>query len=138
MSTLKKPENIALKVMVMPQELNHHGTAFGGTILAYLDQAGATLAVEHCRHKVVLVNMQNATFKAPIYASDRITFYGKVVRVGTTSITVNMEYWRTNLLSGEETLAGSATIVYVAVDNTLRPTPLTALSPDSTAVNGNA
>lgn len=123
-STLKHNDNVALKVMVMPDQLNHHGTVFGGIILSYLDQAGATIAVEHAKKRVVLVNMKEATFKAAIMPSDRITFYGKVKRVGTTSITVEMEYWRKNIVTDLEEIAGHAEIVYVAVGEDLKPTPV--------------
>ena len=36
---------LAIQVVMMPRDVNPHGTIFGGVLLAYIDQAGAIGAI---------------------------------------------------------------------------------------------
>ena len=37
---------LAIQVVMMPRDTNPHGTIFGGVLMSYLDQAGATGTVD--------------------------------------------------------------------------------------------
>lgn len=117
-------ENIALKTFVMPADLNFHGTLFGGAMLAYLDQAGAIVAQNRSQSRVFLVAMNKANFTAPARLNDSITIYGGVVKVGTTSMTVKLEAWREDPITGEKQLSASSEATYVAIDEKLKPWPV--------------
>ena len=47
----------AIRVVVMPRDTNPMGTIFGGTILSYIDQAGAVEVRKHSEQKVATVAM---------------------------------------------------------------------------------
>jgi acyl-CoA thioesterase YciA len=69
--------------------------------------------------------MEKVVFHAPVYVGDLVSFYGHLVRVGTTSITVKMEVEAMH--AGEpETLrrVTEAEITYVNVDDGGRPRPI--------------
>ena len=88
---------LALKVVMMPRDTNPHGTVFGGVILSYLDQAGAVGAYEAIRQAgfnrkpLVTVGMKSVEFHRPVVVGDVVSFWSKLVRIGTTSITMHVE-----------------------------------------------
>lgn len=124
MKNLVVPENIAFKTLVMPADLNFHGTLFGGSMLAFLDKAGAIIAHKRSKSRVFLVSVNKAEFKKPSHMNDSVTVYGVVSKVGTTSMTVTLEAWREDSVTGERELSASAEAVYVAVDSNLKPRPV--------------
>src|SRR5436190_23459357 len=81
----------AIRVTMLPRDTNAHGTIFGGVILSYIDLAGGI----HCRRqfpqKFVTKAMHEVVFVTPVHLGDLVTFYTKTVRVGRTSITVDIE-----------------------------------------------
>ncbi len=114
----------AIRVAMMPRDTNAHGTIFGGILLAYLDQAGAIATRATCG-RVVTVKMTEVVFHAPVFVGDVVSFYARVVKTGTTSITVHVvveaERWRE---VGPAVKVTEAEIVYVNVDETGRPCPI--------------
>ena len=64
-------------------------------------------------------------FKQPVFVGDLVSFYAEVVRVGNTSITVNVEVYAQRNPEKEECVkVTEATLTYVAVDQNRRPRPL--------------
>ncbi len=76
--------------LVKSEDLNHHGTLFAGRSAEWLVEAAFVAAAsQHGRPQDVLcVNIHGFTFKKPVHKGDIITFFSKVAKVGTTSITV--------------------------------------------------
>ena len=123
---------IALKVLITPNDLNHHGTVFGGAILSYFDLAASGYAMEQVGHKVVLVSMKNSAFLAPVFANEYLTFYAKTSKRGNTSLTAELEAWRSNPSSGSRDAerVAIAEITMVAVGDDLRPRQIREGMPD--------
>ncbi len=116
----------AIRVSMLPRDTNGHGTIFGGILLAYIDQAGAIATRPFC-NLVVTVKMNEVVFHAPVYVGDVVSFYAKVVKIGTTSITVKVtvtaERWRE---WGNVVKVTEAEVVYVNVGDDRRPAPIPA------------
>ena len=117
---------IALKVLITPNDLNHHGTVFGGAILAYFDLAASGYVMEQVGHKVVLVSMNHSSFIKPVFANEYLTFYAKTIKCGNTSLTTELEAWRSQPSSGlkQGDMVATAEITMVAVGDDLRPLPV--------------
>ena len=101
------------------------GTVFGGVILSHLDLAGAFEARKHTAGRVVTKAIQHVDFLAPVHVGDTVSFYTRTVRIGTSSVTVeiDVETQRTGPTGNRETVhVTSATVVYVAVDEHGQPT----------------
>lgn len=116
----------AIRVVLMPKDTNEMGTIFGGIILSYIDQAGA---VEARRHnpaaKFVTVAMREVVFKYPVYVGDIVSFYAKTVRIGTTSVTVDVEVEAQRRKNPDEHIVVTrAEVVYVCVDEHNKPIPI--------------
>lgn len=115
----------AIRVTLLPRDTNPHGTIFGGVILAYIDQAGAVVAHQHGAARVVTVAMDKVVFHAPVYVGDLVSFYGELVRIGRTSITVKVTVEAAPLgAPGEGRRVTEAVITYVNVDRYGVPTPI--------------
>ena len=134
-----KARQPAIRVSMLPRDTNPHGTIFGGVILSYVDQAGAIEARLHGAERVVTVAMEKVVFHAPVHVGDLVSFYGELVRVGRTSITVKVVVEAEPL--GARPVPRRVTeaeITYVNVDPTGTPIPVrrSASPPRMTASRG--
>jgi acyl-CoA thioesterase YciA len=117
-----------LRVVPMPADANQHGDIFGGWIMSQVDIAGGVLAARYARGRVATVAVNSFLFKQPVFIGDVLSFYADVVRVGNTSITVNVEvYAQRNPTDIETVKVTEATLTYVAVGPDRRPRPVTPL-----------
>jgi acyl-CoA thioesterase YciA len=67
-------------------------------------------------------------FKQPVFIGDVVSFYSDIVRVGNTSITVNVEvYAQRNPRDIETVKVTEATLTYVATDKNRKPRPVVPL-----------
>ncbi|MEN3293719.1 MAG: acyl-CoA thioesterase YciA [Burkholderiales bacterium] len=122
----KMPE---LRVMPMPADANVHGDVFGGWIMAQVDIAGSLPATRRANGRVATIAVNSFLFKQPVFVGDLLSFYAEVVKVGTTSITVNVEvYAERNRLQTETVKVTEATLTYVATDTQRKPRPIPPLS----------
>ncbi len=127
--TTTLPEGMpTLRVMPMPADANVHGDVFGGWIMAQVDIAGALPAVRRANGRVGTVAVNSFVFKQPVFVGDLLSFYAKIVKTGTSSITVNVEvYAERSRLQAETVKVTEATLTYVAVGEDRRPRALPAL-----------
>jgi acyl-CoA thioesterase YciA len=83
----------ALRVMPMPSDANHTGDIFGGWIMSQVDMAGSMPRRGWRRGRVATVAVNSFVFRQPVFVGDLVSFYAEVVRVGRTSITVDVEVY---------------------------------------------
>jgi acyl-CoA thioesterase YciA len=111
-----------LSVVPMPSDSNQHGDIFGGWIMSQVDIAGGVTAARRARGRVATVAVNAFTFKQPVMIGDVVLFYAEVVRVGRTSITVDVEVFaQRNPAILETVKITEATLTYVATDESRRP-----------------
>jgi acyl-CoA thioesterase YciA len=122
-TTTRLPDGIpVLRVMPMPADANVHGDVFGGWIMAQVDIAGAVPAARRANGRIATIAVNSFLFKNPVFVGDLLSFYAKIVKVGNTSITVNVEVFaERNRLQAEVVKVTEATLTYVATDNQRRP-----------------
>lgn len=114
----------AIRITMLPRDTNAHGTIFGGVILSYIDLAGGIECRRQFPQKFVTKSMHEVVFVAPVYLGDLVTFYTRTLRVGTTSITIDVEVEVERLgISGtkEVVRVTEAEVVYVAVSDDGKP-----------------
>ena len=108
--------NPELRVMTMPADLNGNGDIFGGWVMAQVDVAGAIPAMRRSRGRVATVAVNSFLFKQPISVGDVVSFYADIVKVGRTSITVNVEvYAERHPANPLVVKVTEATLTYVAI-----------------------
>ena len=117
--------NLVTKKIVMAKDIGIHGNLFGGTLMAWLDEAAAAYATEYCcTPNMVTIRVGELIFKKPLKAGQHIRIYAMVSELGNTSITLSMEAYRFSLYSGEETLACSTNMTFVRIDDDGSPSPI--------------
>lgn len=117
--TVRLPENRqpSLRVMPMPADLNPEGQVFGGWIMSMVDIAGAIPAKRRARSRVATIAVNAFTFRQPVSVGDLVSFYADVVKVGRTSVTVDVEvYAERNPEHPVVVKVTEATLTYVALD----------------------
>lgn len=130
METTRSPKStLILRTLAMPADTNPHGDIFGGWIMAQMDIAGGILARELTCSRVVTVAVDSMVFIKPVHVGDVVCCYGEVLRLGTTSITINLEVWVRPTLDkpvGEipEMQVTKAAFTYVAVDREGKKQPI--------------
>ena len=124
---MKLPEGKepVLRVLPMPADANHHGDIFGGWIMAQVDLAGSLPAIRRARGRVATVAVNSFVFKQPVFVGDLVSFYAEIIKVGRTSITVEVAvYAQRGLRHGGDEICikvTEAVLTYVAVDEERKP-----------------
>jgi acyl-CoA hydrolase len=110
--------------MVVPNQANHYGTLFGGDALRLMDMAAFVAASRHARKPVVTASSERIHFHVPGHQGQLAEVVGRVSRTGRTSMTVEVELWAEDLLTGTRELCTKGSFVLVAVDKDGRPVPI--------------
>ncbi len=125
--TLPVGKEPALRLVPMPADENQAGDIFGGWIMSQVDVAGSIAAVRLAKGRVATVAVNSFVFKQPVSVGDLVSFYAEVVRVGRTSITVNVEVYSQRRPEREMVVkVTEATLTYVAVDENGKPRVVSA------------
>ena len=82
---------------VFPNTTNHHNTLFGGTALAWMDEVSFIAATRFCRLPLVTVSTDRIDFKHPIPAGSIVELVGSVIKVGNTSLQVQVDVFVENM-----------------------------------------
>lgn len=114
---------LALRVVTMPRETNQYGTIFGGVILSYIDQAGFVEARRHGTHRWVTASLDRVDFTSPVHLGDVVNFYTRTARMGTKSVTVEVEVEAERYERSDHVPVTTATVTLVAVDAEGRAIP---------------
>jgi len=113
--------SLILRTLAMPADTNANGDIFGGWIMSQMDIAGAILAKETARSRVVTVAVDGFKFLKPVKVGDVVCCYGRVLRIGNTSIAIELEVWVKSVLAETEAewprfKVTEAIFTYVAID----------------------
>ena len=129
MTALPEGKDPTLRVVPMPADANQSGDIFGGWIMSQVDIAGSIPAIRRAKGRVATVAVNSFQFRQPVLVGDVVTLYAEVVRVGRTSITVNVEVYAQRRPEREETVkVTEATLTYVAIDGDRNPRVVPAQS----------
>ena len=120
---------LVLKVIPVPADTNANGDIFGGWVMAQVDLAGAVLPARLVRGRFATVAVKEFVFKQPVRVGDILSFYARVVRVGRTSVTVDVEVYAERMSTqGQYVKVTEALLTYVAIDDNGRPRPVAQAS----------
>ncbi len=122
----KMPEgDRTITVVAMPADTNPAGDIFGGWILSQMDVAGGVAASRRAEGRCVTIGVQGMEFHKPVRVGDLVSCYTKIQKIGTSSITVEIEAWTTNhYFPGPPTKVTVGVFTYVAIDENRKPRPV--------------
>ena len=111
-----------IRVAAMPSDANYSGDMFGGWIMGQVDIAGSIPALHRAKGRVVTVAVNSFVFKEPIFMGDIVSFYAEIVKVGTTSITVDVQvYAQRDPAQPVCVKVTEAVLTYVAIGEDRKP-----------------
>lgn len=115
--------------MVFPDQANHYGTLYGGNALALLGKSAFVTASRYARCAVVMASSEQIAFECPVRVGQLLELVGRVVRVGRSSMTVEVSGIAETLLDGTRALALRGAFEMVAVGGDGKPVPIAGNSP---------
>jgi acyl-CoA thioesterase YciA len=122
---MEKKNEPTLRVVPMPSDSNSNGDIFGGWIMSQVDIAGAIPVVQLVNGRVATVAVNSFVFKQPVFIGDLVSFYATIKKIGTTSVTVNVEVFAQRKARMEIVKVTDANLTYVYIDKNGKPKPIT-------------
>ena len=121
--------NLALRTFAMPADTNANGDIFGGWIMSQMDIAGGIMAKEVAKCKTVTVAVESMKFIKPVKVGDIVSCYGSVLKIGNTSLTLEIEVWVEPILRQTEFSCPrfkvtEAAFTYIAIDENGKKQPV--------------
>jgi len=123
--TRQRPVEARMTEIVFPDHTNHLGTLFGGQALAWMDKAAFIAASRYARCTVVTARSEQ---DVAVPKGALVELVARVVGTGRTSLQVEVEMHREDLLSGDAQLATRGRFTMVALDRDGLPTAVPALA----------
>jgi len=112
---------LTLRTLAMPRDVNTNGDIFGGWVLSQMDIAAGILAGERSMGRATTVALDAMKFIRPVRVGDVLCIYGRVVRVGRTSMGIEIEAWVRRGRIGDREKVTEAMFTFVAIDDAGRP-----------------
>lgn len=109
---------------VFPNTTNHYDTLFGGTAMQMMDEVAFIAATRLSRKPVVTVSSDKIDFKQVIPAGTLIELIAHVIRVGRTSLQVQVDVFTEQMYAEGRELSITGTFTFVAIDADHKPVPV--------------
>ncbi len=117
--------------LVLPNDANPLGSLLGGTLMHWIDLAGALAAHRHCHQFVVTASVDHIDFLVPVQVGDLVILRSSVNRAFRTSMEVGVKVWVENYLAGTRRHVSSAYLTFVAVDREGHHLPVPPVIPET-------
>ncbi len=119
---MTKPRGeLAYQTVAMPADTNANGDIFGGWLVSRMDMAAGIIGRYRAKSRVVTVAIEKLLFLKRVYVGDTVTCYAEIIKVGRTSMTINMEVWTLSLQDESPKKVAEGIFVFVAIDDHGKP-----------------
>ncbi len=108
---------VTFRFLAQPTDVNFGGKVHGGMAMKWIDQAGYACAVGWSGAYCVTVSVSGIQFVAPILIGDLVTVRARLIHTGRSSMHMAVDVLARALRSGEQRLATSCVMVFVALDS---------------------
>ncbi|KXZ70151.1 acyl-CoA thioesterase [Acinetobacter venetianus] len=117
MERVNHPEGtLSLQNIAMPADTNWSGDVFGGWIVSQMDLAGAIHVERLTKGRCATIAINQMSFLVPVKVGNVISSYTKILKVGNTSVQVQIEVWISHDDSREPVRITEGVFTFVAVD----------------------
>lgn len=107
---------VTFRFLAQPTDVNFGGKVHGGMVMKWIDQAGYACAVGWSGAYCVTAAVSGIQFVKPILIGDVVSVRAKLIYTGNSSMQMAVDVLARDLRSGEERLATSCVMVFVALD----------------------
>ena len=109
---------VTFRKLVMPKDLNPANRLFGGTMVSWIDESAALYVM--CQAKtqnLVTLKFSEILFKKAVKQGDFLTFEAETLKIGKSSLTVNIEVFSKDVRNPElKELVCSCEAVFVSIN----------------------
>jgi len=126
-----RASRIQIAQLMHPEHANLLGNVHGGWIMKLVDEAGALTCMRHAQRRVVTVAIDSMVFRSPIKIGDLVLLNAEVTYTGRTSMEAEVQVQAENPITGERTNTNTAYLVYVALDDEGKPTPVPSIKAET-------
>jgi acyl-CoA thioesterase YciA len=123
---------LCIRTLAMPADTNQNGDIFGGWLLSQMDLGGGVFASKIAKSRTVTVAIEAMNFRKPVFIGDLVSVHANLVRVGKTSITVQLEAWVLRRKEMQSILVTDGNFTYVSIDDQGHPQ---AIQPGEPAIS---
>jgi acyl-CoA hydrolase len=120
-----------MTVLMTPDMANFSGKVHGGALLNLLDRVAFSCASRFSQQYAVTLSVDQVIFKEPILVGELVTFRASINHAGRTSMEVGIRVEAENIRSGHRRHTNSCYFTMVAVDETGKPAPVPAFTPQT-------
>ncbi|GBQ29033.1 acyl-CoA thioesterase [Gluconacetobacter azotocaptans] len=113
--------DLTIRVVAMPNDTNPAGDIFGGWLMSQMDLAASTTAALKARGRCATVAIDGVVFHRPVAVGDEVSIYTRLLKVGRTSMTIDVQAWRRVRHTAEIQKVTQGCFVFVALDAGGRP-----------------
>lgn len=111
-----------IRIVAMPKDTNPNGNLFGGWLVSLMDMAAGSVACQRSKGAAVTIKIEKMEFHQPVFVGDEVSCFAKVVKVGKTSMTIEVESWIRKRFCVDSWLkVTQGTFIFVAIDKDHKP-----------------
>ena len=118
-------------VEVFPNDLNPHGTLFGGRVLQIIDTLAAIVAKRHSGKVCVTLGIDSVRFLNPAHHGDILVCQASVNRTWRTSMEIGVKVLAEDFRTLKQKQILSAYFTFVAVDDHHKPIEVIPVIPET-------
>lgn len=134
-TNISKPRSISYSAindhtyLLMPSDLNHNNTAFGGRIMEIADRVAGTVAMRHSNATCATLLVDSMKFLAPAVQGDLLVFKASLNRVWGSSMEIGIKVYAENTKTDEKKHILSAYFTFVALDENKKSKQIRPVAP---------
>ncbi|MBX9745097.1 MAG: acyl-CoA thioesterase [Chlamydiales bacterium] len=118
-------------VEIFPNDLNSHGTLFGGRMMQIVDALAAIVAKRHSGRVCVTLGIDSVRFLNPAHHGDILVCMASVNRAWNTSMEVGVKVIAEDFRTLEHKHILSAYFTFVALDDNNEPVEIIPVIPET-------
>jgi acyl-CoA hydrolase len=118
-------------VEVFPNDLNPHGTLFGGKLMQVVDNLAAIVAKRHSGRVCVTLGIDSVRFLNPARHGDILVCKASVNKTWRTSMEIGVKVVAEDFRSLDQKDIFSAYFTFVAMDDDLKPVEVIPVIPET-------
>jgi acyl-CoA hydrolase len=120
---------ITLRFLAEPTDVNFGGKVHGGAVMKWIDQAAYACAAGWSGQYCVTLYVGGIRFYKPVLIGTLVEVHAKIIYTGTTSMHLAVDVWSRDPRSGSRIKTTHCVIIFVAVDEAGKPTPVPKWTP---------
>lgn len=122
-------DEITLRFLAEPTDVNFGGKVFGGSVMKWIDHAGYSCAANWSRSYCVTAYVGGIRFLQPIHVGDLIELRAELMHTGSSSMHISVSVYARNPTDDESRFTTHCILVFVAVDSDGQPARVPPFTP---------